>query len=72
MNAEDEVPILKTSNKVVVRPSEQQLVASQQHSWMMNVLFVHPGTDFHPEGAEESPEAAGRCEVLSSGPADVS
>lgn len=40
INAEDEVPILKTSNKVLVQPSEQEPVHYQEHSLNV-VLCLH-------------------------------
>lgn len=60
INAEDEVPILKTSNKVLVYPSEQEPVHNHEHSLNVCVMFALSGTDLNPEGAEKSPETARR------------
>lgn len=63
INAENEVPILKTSNKV---GSSQTIRCSSQLSvWCehrFHFLFSAPvtGDHFHPEGVEEGAEAAGR------------
>lgn len=56
MNAEDEVPLLKTSNKVQVL-----VVVGERAGWMLTLALVLSGAGLHPEGAEESPETAGRC-----------